>query len=203
MTLVLLLVGAYLIGSIPFGIIVGKGIFGVDPRSVGSGNIGAANALRALGKWGAVMVLIGDIVKGVVPVIIASHWLSYGHWGIAAAGLATIVGHNWSIFLNFRGGKGVATGLGVLVVLSWQATFVFAVVWFATVALTRYSSLASMVASAAVPVSLILLRAPTWYAVYGVIALALVLWRHAGNVQRLLAGTELRIGTPKEQSIQQ
>ncbi|MDQ6824805.1 MAG: glycerol-3-phosphate 1-O-acyltransferase PlsY [Candidatus Eremiobacteraeota bacterium] len=203
MTLVLLLVGAYLIGSIPFGIIVGKGIFGVDPRSVGSGNIGAANALRALGKWGAVMVLIGDIVKGVVPVIIASHWLPYGHWGIAAAGLATIVGHNWSIFLNFRGGKGVATGLGVLVVLSWQATFVFALVWLATVALTRYSSLASMVASAAVPVSLILLRAPTWYTVYGVIALALVLWRHAGNMQRLMAGTELRIGTPKEQSIQQ
>src|SRR4029077_487104 len=165
--------------------IVGKGIFGVDPRNVGSGNIGAANALRALGKWGAVMVLIGDIVKGVVPVIIAAHWLPYGHWGIAAAGLATIVGHNWSIFLHFKGGKGVATGLGVLVVLSWPATIVFAIVWFATAALTRYSSLASMLANAAVPVSLVLLHAPLSYVVYGVVALVLVLWRHSANIARL------------------
>lgn len=201
--LLLGLVGSYLIGSIPFGIIVGKGLFGVDPRTVGSGNIGAANSLRALGKLGAVLVLAGDIVKGVLPTALAAHWLPYGHWGIAAAGLATIVGHNWSIFLGFRGGKGVATGLGVLVVLSWQATFVFAVVWLATLALTRYSSLASMVASAAVPVSLALLRAPLWYTVYGVVALAFVLWRHAGNVQRLMAGTELRIGTRKEQNAQQ
>ena len=204
MTLLLAgLVGTYLVGSIPFGIIVGKGLFGVDPRTVGSGNIGAANSLRALGKWGAVLVLVGDIVKGVIPTIFAAHWLPYGHWGIAAAGLATVVGHNWSVFLKFRGGKGVATGLGVLVVLSWQATLVFALVWLATVGLTRYASLASIVASVAVPVSLVLLRAPVAYTVYGVVALTLVLWRHAANLRRLMAGTELRIGAPKEQNAQQ
>jgi len=195
-----LLVAGYVIGSIPFGIIVGKGLFGVDPRTVGSGNIGAANSLRALGKTGAALVLVGDIVKGVVPTLLAAHWFASMPWVVAATGLATIAGHNWSVFLKFRGGKGVATGLGVLVVLSWKATAVFAVVWLITVAVTRYSSLASLLASLAVPIALFALRAPTWYTVYGIVAFALVLWRHAANVQRLLAGTELRIGTPKEQN---
>src|SRR5579872_4410441 len=200
MLLALGLIGAYLVGSIPFGIIVGKGLFGVDPRTVGSGNIGAANSLRALGKAGAALVLVGDIVKGVVPTLLAAHWFASMPWVVAATGLATIAGHNWSVFLKFRGGKGVATGLGVLVVLSWKATAVFAVVWLITVAVTRYSSLASLLASLAVPIALFALRAPTWYTVYGIVAFALVLWRHAANVQRLLAGTELRIGTPKEQN---
>lgn len=204
MTLIIAgLIGAYLVGSVPFGIIVGRGLFGVDPRTVGSGNIGAANSMRALGPFGAALVLIGDVIKGVVPTLFASHWLPYGHWAIAAAGLATIVGHNWSIFLHFKGGKGVATGLGVLVVLSWPATIVFAIVWLATVALTRYSSLGSILANAAVPVSLALLRAPLWYTLYAVTALLFVLWRHSANIQRLIAGTELRIGTSKEQNPQQ
>lgn len=205
MTLIILgcVLGSYVIGSIPFGIIVGRGMFGVDPRSVGSGNIGAANSLRALGLGGAALVLIGDVIKGVLPTALATHWLGYGHWGTAAAGLATVIGHNWSMFLGFRGGKGVATGLGVLVVLSWPATFVFAVVWLATAALTRYASLASILANTAVPISLFLLRAPLWYTMYAVVALILVLWRHAANVKRLLAGTELRIGSPKEPNAQQ
>ncbi|HEV2037980.1 MAG TPA: glycerol-3-phosphate 1-O-acyltransferase PlsY [Candidatus Eremiobacteraceae bacterium] len=201
MTLIALgLVGAYLVGSIPFGIVVGRGIFGVDPRTVGSGNIGAANSMRALGPLGAVLVLSGDVIKGVVPTLLASHWLPYGHWAIAAAGLATIVGHNWSIFLHFKGGKGVATGLGVLVVLSFPSAIVFSAVWLATVALTRFSSLGSIVANAAVPVSLLLLRAPSSYAVYALVALALVVWRHSANIARLIAGTELPIGTSKEKN---
>jgi glycerol-3-phosphate acyltransferase PlsY len=203
MLITLGLVGAYFVGSIPFGIIVGRGIFGVDPRTVGSGNIGAANSMRALGPAGAVLVLIGDVVKGVAPTLLASHWLPYGHWAIASAGLATIVGHNWSIFLHFKGGKGVATGLGVLVVLSWPAAFVFAVVWLTTVALTRYSSLGSILANAAIPVSLALLRAPFSYIVYAVVALAFVLWRHSANISRLIAGTELRVATSKEKNEQQ
>jgi acyl phosphate:glycerol-3-phosphate acyltransferase len=193
------LIGAYLVGSIPFGIVVGRGLFGVDPRTVGSGNIGAANSMRALGPFGAALVLVGDVLKGIVPTLLASHWLPAGSWGIAAAGLATIVGHNWSIFLHFKGGKGVATGLGVLVVLSWPATLVFAVVWLVTVALSRYSSLGSILGSAAVPVTLALTHAPLSYTIYGVIALVLVLWRHAANIKRLMAGTELRIGASKEQ----
>jgi glycerol-3-phosphate acyltransferase PlsY len=199
MLLALGLIGAYLVGSIPFGIVVGRGLFGVDPRTVGSGNIGAANSMRALGPYGAALVLVGDVLKGMIPTLLATHWLAPGSWGIAAAGLATIVGHNWSIFLHFKGGKGVATGLGVLLVLSWPATIAFAIVWLVTVALTRYSSLGSILGSASVPVSLVLLRAPVWYTIYAVIALVLVLWRHAANIKRLIAGTELRIGASKEQ----
>ncbi|HXW51960.1 MAG TPA: glycerol-3-phosphate 1-O-acyltransferase PlsY [Candidatus Acidoferrales bacterium] len=198
----LVIVGAYLAGSIPFGIIVGRGLFGVDPRTVGSGNIGAANSMRALGPVGAILVLAGDLIKGAIPTALAVHFLGYGDWAVAAAGLATVVGHNWSIFLGFKGGKGVATGLGVLTVLSWPATFVFAIVWLATAGITRYSSLASLLANLSVPIALWLFRAPVAYVAYGVVALALVIWRHAGNIQRLATGTELRIGASKEQNQQ-
>jgi acyl phosphate:glycerol-3-phosphate acyltransferase len=197
-----MIVFGYVAGSIPFGIVVGKGLFGVDPRDVGSGNIGAANSMRALGPLGAVLVLLGDVIKGAVPTGLALHFLGYGNWGVGATGLATVVGHTWSIFLRFKGGKGVATGLGVLVVLSWQATCVFAVVWIVTALLTRYSSLASLLGNVSAPISLWLLRAPFWYIIYGVVALALIVWRHAGNIQRLAAGNELRIGTSKERNPQ-
>jgi glycerol-3-phosphate acyltransferase PlsY len=196
------IVFGYLAGSIPFGILVGKGLFGVDPRDVGSGNIGAANSMRALGPLGAVLVLAGDVIKGALPTGLAAHVLGYGTWSVAATGFATVVGHTWSIFLRFKGGKGVATGLGVLAVLSWQATCVFAAVWILVALLTRYSSLASLLANLSAPVSLWLLGAPFWYVAYGVVALALISWRHAGNIQRLAAGTELRIGTPKERKLQ-
>src|ERR1700680_5336073 len=114
MTLIFLgLVGAYLAGAIPFGIIVGRGIFGVDPRTVGSGNIGAANSMRALGPLGATLVLAGDVVKGVVPTLLAAHWLPYGHWAIAAAGFVTIIGYNWAIFLHFKRGQRLGGRMGV------------------------------------------------------------------------------------------
>jgi acyl phosphate:glycerol-3-phosphate acyltransferase len=203
MAALLIIAFGYVAGSIPFGIIVGRGLFGVDPRNVGSGNIGAANSMRALGPVGAVLVLAGDIIKGAVPTAVATHFLGYGHCAVAGTGLATVVGHTWSIFLGFKGGKGVATGLGVLSVLSWPATLVFAVVWIATALVSRYSSLASLLANVSVPISLWFLHAPLWYIAYGVVALALVVWRHAGNIQRLAAGTELRIGASKERNQQQ
>jgi glycerol-3-phosphate acyltransferase PlsY len=115
----------------------------------------------------------------------------------AAVGLATVVGHNWSVFLRFRGGKGVATTLGVVIVLSFLASVAFGVVWLATAAVTRYSSLASILASAAVPVAMYLLHEPMPYVYYGIVALALVVWRHESNIRRLFAGTELKIGTKK------
>ncbi len=198
MLVVAVIVAAYLAGSIPFGILVGRGLFGVDPRTVGSGNIGAANSLRALGIGGALLVLGGDIIKGFVPTLLATHLLGYGSWGVAATGLATVVGHTWSVFLGFRGGKGVATGLGVLGMLSWPATLVFLAVWLVTVGLTRYSSLGSLVANLSVPLSLYALGAPVPYIAYGVLALGLVTWRHAENIRRLVTGTELRLGTVKE-----
>jgi acyl phosphate:glycerol-3-phosphate acyltransferase len=189
--------GAYVVGSIPFGVVVGRALFGVDPRSVGSGNIGAANALRALGRVGAALVLAGDAVKGIATTAVVLHVLHAQPAIVAATGLATIVGHNWSMFLRFGGGKGVATGLGVVVVLSWQAAVAFGVVWLAVFLISRFASLSSLLANASVPIALLVVRAPLAYVMYGVIALALVVWRHESNIRRLVAGTELRFGTPK------
>lgn len=187
-------IAAYLIGSIPFGILVGRGLFGVDPRGVGSGNIGTVNSLRALGKFGGVLVLVGDVFKGVVPTLIARYQLHFDPWFVAAVGLATIAGHNWSVFLRFGGGKGVATGLGVIAVLAWQAAVAFAAAWLATVLITRYASLSSIVASVAVVVAFAATHSPLAYFAFGVAALAFVIWRHAPNIRRLLAGTELKLG---------
>jgi glycerol-3-phosphate acyltransferase PlsY len=186
----------YLLGSVPFGILVGRMFYGVDPRTVGSGNIGTANSMRAFGRTGAALVLLGDVIKGALPTFIAVHFMG-AVWMAALVGLATVVGHNWSVFLRFRGGKGVATTLGVVIVLSFLAAVAFGVVWLATAGLTRYASLASILASAAVPVVMFLLQQPMSYVYYGIVALALVVWRHESNIRRLFAGTELKIGTKK------
>jgi glycerol-3-phosphate acyltransferase PlsY len=195
-TFAIILVGGYLLGSVPFGILIGRMFYGVDPRTVGSGNIGTANSMRAFGRTGAVLVLLGDVFKGAAPTFVALRFLDEP-WMAAAVGLATVVGHNWSVFLRFRGGKGVATTLGVVIVLSLPAATAFGVVWLATAAVTRYSSLASILASAAVPVAMFLLQKPMPYVYYGIVALALVVWRHESNIRRLFAGTELKIGTKK------
>lgn len=187
---------AYLLGSLPFGIIIGKTVYGIDPRTVGSGNIGTANSMRAFGRAGAVLVLLGDALKGAIPTYVALR-LFENPWITAGVGLATIVGHNWSVFLRFKGGKGVATTLGVVIVLSLLAAVAFGAVWLATAAITRYSSLASMLGSAAVPLMMYARGDPLPYVWYGIIALALVLWRHEPNIRRLIAGDELKIGTKK------
>jgi len=193
---------AYLLGSLPFGIIIGKTVYGIDPRTVGSGNIGTANSMRAFGRAGAVLVLLGDALKGAIPTYVALR-LFGDPWITAGVGLATIVGHNWSVFLRFKGGKGVATNLGVVIVLSLLsqppllAAIAFGAVWLATAAITRYSSLASILGSAAVPLMMYAHGDPLPYVWYGIIAFALVLWRHEPNIRRLIAGDELKIGTKK------
>jgi glycerol-3-phosphate acyltransferase PlsY len=189
-----ILIGGYLLGSVPFGILVGRTMFGVDPRTVGSGNIGTANAMRAFGRAGAALVLIGDVLKGMIPTFVAMRLLD-DPWMTAAVGLAAVVGHNWSVFLRFTGGKGVATTLGVIIVLSLPAAAIFGAVWIGVAAIIQYSSVASMLASAAVPVALYFERQPMPYVYYGIIAAALVVWRHAENIRRLAARTERRIGT--------
>jgi len=186
----------YLLGSVPFGIIIGRTLYGIDPRTVGSGNIGTANSMRAFGRTGAVLVLLGDALKGAIPTYVALR-LFDDPWITAGVGLATVVGHNWSMFLRFKGGKGVATTLGVVIVLSLLAAVAFGAVWLATAAITRYSSLASMLGSAAVPLMMYARGDPLPYVWYGIIALALVLWRHEPNIRRLVAGDELKIGTKK------
>ncbi|HET9343018.1 MAG TPA: glycerol-3-phosphate 1-O-acyltransferase PlsY [Candidatus Eremiobacteraceae bacterium] len=196
LAVIAMFVSGYLLGSVPFGIIIGKTLYGIDPRTVGSGNIGTANSMRAFGRTGAVLVLLGDALKGAIPTYVALR-LFDDPWITAGVGLATVVGHNWSMFLRFKGGKGVATTLGVVIVLSLLAAVAFGAVWLATAAITRYSSLASMLGSAAVPLMMYARGDPLPYVWYGIIALALVLWRHEPNIRRLIAGDELKIGTKK------
>lgn len=183
---------SFLCGSIPFGIVIGRGIFRVDLRAKGSGNIGAANAFRALPKWGAALVLIGDALKGYAPAAIALH-AGLGAWGSVAIGLAAILGHNYCIFLRGRGGKGVATGLGVLIALSWPAALVCIAVWLATVLISGYSSLGSLLLNLAQPFALWGLTHQAAFTAFGAAAFLLTLWRHRENVERLVHGRENRL----------
>jgi acyl phosphate:glycerol-3-phosphate acyltransferase len=183
---------SYLIGAIPTGLIVVRLLTGEDIRRHGSGNIGTVNVLRVAGAGTAVVVLAVDILKGVVPVVLAVR-MGGSAWTVVLAGLAAIAGHNWSVFLKFQGGKGVATSFGVLAALSWPAAAVAAAVWIITVAITRYSSLGSLLGVVSVPITLWRLHQPGEYVYFGVIASLFAIYRHRANIQRLVAGTELHI----------
>ena len=187
-----LIVLAYFIGALPTGLILVRVLRGEDIRQHGSGNIGAVNVLRVAGPAVAAAVLLVDVLKGLVPVLLALR-AGVASWAVVAAGLAAIAGHNWSIFLGFRGGKGIATSFGVLAGLSLPGALVAAAVWIVVVAITRFSSLGSLLAAVSVPVTLWRLRTPSEYVAFGVIAALFAIYRHRANIQRLVAGTELRI----------
>jgi acyl phosphate:glycerol-3-phosphate acyltransferase len=185
-------VASYLIGAIPTGLIVVRILTGEDIRKHGSGNIGTVNVMRVAGPATAAVVLVVDILKGLMPVLLAIR-LGVPPWVVVSGGLAAIAGHNWSVLLGFQGGKGIATSFGVLFGLSWPAAAVAAVVWIVTVAITRFSSLGSMLGVVSVPIALWLLHQPEEYIYFGVIAALFAIYRHRANIQRLVTGTELRI----------
>lgn len=182
-----LIAGSFLLGAIPFGVVVSRLFFRRDLRAEGSGNIGAANALRALGKRGAVAVLALDALKGSLPVIAGR---AFGGMELAAAlAFAAILGHCFSPFLNFRGGKGVATNFGAVIALAWPAGGVFAVLWLATVIVTGYSSAGSMLATIAMAPTLWFLDGAAG-GIYGLASAILIVFMHRSNIGRLLNGTE-------------
>ncbi len=191
MPLAVIIVG-YLIGAIPTGLIVVRLLTGEDIRRHGSGNIGTVNVLRVAGTGTAVVVLAVDILKGMVPVMLAVR-MGLPSWTVVAGGLAAIAGHTWSVFLKFQGGKGIATSFGALLALSWPAAAVAGAVWVVVVAITRYSSLGSLLAVVSVPLSLRWLRQPDAYVYFGIIAALFAVYRHRANIQRLVTGTELHI----------
>jgi glycerol-3-phosphate acyltransferase PlsY len=182
-----LVVASFFLGAIPFGIVVSRLFFRRDLRAEGSGNIGAANALRTLGRGGAIAVLILDGLKGALPVI-AGRALG-GSTLAAVAAFAAVAGHCFSPFLNFRGGKGVATNFGAVIALAWPAGGIFALIWLAVVAATGYSSAGSMLASLAMAPALWYL-AGTTAGIYGAASAVLIVFMHRANIARLLAGTE-------------
>ncbi|WP_243368316.1 glycerol-3-phosphate 1-O-acyltransferase PlsY [Microvirga solisilvae] len=184
------LILGYLLGSIPFGVIFTRMAGLGDIRNVGSGNIGATNVLRTGRKGLAAATLLGDALKGTAAVLIAAQW---GEHAATIAGLGAFLGHLYPVWLKFKGGKGVATFIGVLIGLNWIAALVFAVIWLGVAFATRYSSLSALVASAAVPIALWLLGQPAMAAMV-VMLVALLWWKHSPNISRLLAGTEGKIG---------
>ncbi len=188
--LVLAAIIGYLLGSIPFGVVLTRLTGGPDLRSIGSGNIGATNVLRTGNKKLAAMTLIGDALKGTAAVLIG--W----YWGPAAAMLAGIfafVGHLFPVWLKFKGGKGVATFLGIALGLKFGAGLVFIACWAAVAYLSKYSSLAALVASLAAPLVLYLTGEPAM--AFMMLMLAAILWiMHRENIGRLIAGTEGKIG---------
>ncbi|MCX7325767.1 MAG: glycerol-3-phosphate 1-O-acyltransferase PlsY [Hyphomicrobiales bacterium] len=188
---ILAFVAGYLLGSVPFGIIVTRLGGGPDPRTIGSGNIGATNVLRSGKKKLAALTLLGDALKGTVAVLIG--WWLGGEGTALAAGFGAFIGHLFPLWLGFRGGKGVATFLGVALALQPLGALVFAASWLVTAKVSKYSSLSALVATVATPLALWALGHGRMAALMAVLA-ALLWFMHRENIQRLLAGTEGKIG---------
>ena len=188
------LLGGYLLGSIPFGLLLTRFAGAGDLRQVGSGNIGATNVLRTGRRGLAAATLLLDLIKGSVAVLLAE-WLAPGLGVLAAAG--AFLGHCYPVWLRFRGGKGVATLMGVVLALHWPAGLVYAAVWLGLLALIRISSVAGIAAAVSAPVAAAFMN--RFDLVLLLLALALiVLWKHGDNIERLLAGTEPRIGSKRK-----
>jgi len=188
---VVLLVISFILGSIPFGIIIAKAK-GVDLKKVGSGNVGATNVLRSLGKWPAVLTLLGDVLKGTAAVAIG-RYLGVGPVYEGLAGISAILGHNFSLFLGFRGGKGVATSLGVLSIFSPQTALVTFIIWLVVVIFTKYSSLGAIVSFGLLPINILLFNGKERL-LAAILITILIFIRHRENIQRLMNGTERKIG---------
>lgn len=196
MASVLFILAAYLVGSISFAVVVSS-LFGLpDPHTYGSGNPGATNVLRTGKKAAAVLTLIGDATKGAVALWLAQHYaprFGVGDVALAAVALAAFLGHLFPLYFHFRGGKGVATATGILLAMDWRIALTLLVIWVLVAVVSRYSSLAAIVAAALSP--------PAAYYFLGwgpmtwatLVIAVLLIWRHRGNIERLLAGNESRI----------
>lgn len=188
---ILLLIIAFILGSIPFGIIIAKAK-GVDLKKVGSGNIGATNVLRSLGKWPAALTLLGDILKGTVAVALG-RYIEVGSAFEGLIGISAILGHNFSVFLGFKGGKGVATSLGVLIIYAPQVALITLIIWFIVAIVTKYSSLGALVSFGLLPLNIFLFDDKQKLFI-AIIITAIIFIRHSDNIKRLINGSERKIG---------
>jgi glycerol-3-phosphate acyltransferase PlsY len=199
MTAFMFALGGYLAGSIPFAVLVSRVMALPDPRSYGSGNIGATNVLRSGNRIAALLTLLGDAMKGWAAVLVAKH-LGAADEMVALVGFAAFLGHLFPVWLRFRGGKGVATAAGVLIAFDWRVGFAVMVAWLTIAVVTRYSSLAAIVAALFAPAAVwfILGAGPLLYAVAAMSVLLVV--RHRANIGKLVRGEESRIGQKKAAS---
>jgi glycerol-3-phosphate acyltransferase PlsY len=192
-TMVFAALAAFLIGSIPFGYLIGRAFYRTDLRSQGSGNIGAMNALRTLGKAGGAAVLVLDALKGFAPVFIAKSYFPGATVIVVIAAAAAVLGHCFSPWLNWRGGKGVATSFGAISAMSWAAGLVAVGGWIAGALLTQYSSVGSMLGSVLAPIALWFFTGSAVETVYAALAAIFIVYTHRENVARLRSGSENRI----------
>lgn len=204
LVLKLILVGVlgYLLGSINTSLIVGK-FYGIDVRKHGSGNAGATNTLRTLGKKAAILVTIGDLLKGIISCLLGT-WLignvdNVGNLGLMIGGIAAIIGHNWPLYFGFKGGKGVLTTLAVVMMMDWRIGLILLGVFIIIVAFTRYVSLGSIVGSALFPIIALI---PVFgrskvFVVFAAFLGLLIIMRHSSNIERIFKGTESKLGAKK------
>ena len=187
----------YLFGSFPSGYLAGKIAKGIDIRSLGSGSTGATNVLRHIGKRAAITVFLLDVFKGVISILLAKYFLLNDSWQVAV-GLSTLIGHIWPVWLNWRGGKAVATGLGIFLGLSWQVGLATLGIFILMITFFRIVSLASVSAALALPLIMFISfntsRISFPFLIISLLAMTLVIWRHRENLIRLIKGKEPRIG---------
>jgi glycerol-3-phosphate acyltransferase PlsY len=194
MKVVLIITICYILGSVPFGYIVGKLFKKVDIRELGSGNIGATNAFRILGPSLASLVIIGDVGKGILSIYLVKYLNIDSSLILAIAGIAVICGHDWSLFLGFKGGKGIATTFGVVFAINPTISILALVVWGVVLVISKYSSLASICAMISIFVFTILFKQPYEYIGFSAIILVLGIFNHKENIKRLRSKKEIKFG---------
>ncbi|MFA5375306.1 MAG: glycerol-3-phosphate 1-O-acyltransferase PlsY [Dehalococcoidia bacterium] len=193
----------YLLGAIPFGVIIGKILRGIDVREYGSGSMGMTNVMRTVGAKAGLIVLILDVLKGAVAVALA--WAIFHsapdstvYWGQMAGGAAAVVGHSWPVYIGFRGGRGIATAFGAIMVVSWPMGLICLATFLLMVAIFRYISLGSIMAAIALVVAMVISYVSDWepvaYLTFALVVAPIVIFRHRGNIKRLLSRTEPKIG---------
>jgi acyl phosphate:glycerol-3-phosphate acyltransferase len=193
---ILLIISSYFIGAIPTGVILAKAFAGRDIRQEGSGNIGATNVTRVLGKKVGALTLVGDLLKGFIPVWAGSHLVSSVEV-VCLMGLAAFLGHLFPVYLKFKGGKGVATALGVFLYLSPIVILIEVIIFAFAVGVWKYVSLGSLIAAAAMPVLLLMIAFPKPIVLLSIVFALLIFIKHKANIQRLLNGTENKFGNKK------
>ncbi|HZK40560.1 MAG TPA: glycerol-3-phosphate 1-O-acyltransferase PlsY [Atribacterota bacterium] len=198
MKIVLIITICYLLGSLPFGYIMGKLFKKVDIREFGSGNIGASNVLRTLGPLLASLVIIGDVGKGILSIYLVKYFNIDSSLILAIAGLAVICGHDWSLFLGFKGGKGIATTFGVVLALNPTISILAVTVWGVVLITSKYASLSSICALISILIFTILFKQPYEYIVFSAIILIIGIFKHKGNIKRLKSKKERKIGEKVE-----
>ncbi|MBW7473463.1 glycerol-3-phosphate 1-O-acyltransferase PlsY [Paenibacillus oenotherae] len=196
MLTVIAVIISYLLGSVSFSILIAKWVKGIDIRNHGSGNAGATNTLRVLGKGPGTAVFLLDIVKGVVAVVLG-YLLSYGEWTAVLCGLAAIIGHNWPIWFGFKGGKGIATTVGVMASLALWPTLIAGAIAIVAIAITRYVSLGSLLFALSTPLLILIWQKPQAFFWASLILCIFAFVRHRSNIVKLLQGRENKLGAKR------